>query len=58
MLSALLLFLQQRDDMVDERIKRQLDDVCIAIREVLAQLEDIPASNGNGKRNRAEEYIE
>lgn len=45
MLSALLLFLQQRDDMVDERIKRQLDDVCIAIREVLAQLGDPPASN-------------
>ncbi len=48
MLSALLLFLQQREDMVDERIKRQLDDVCIAIREVLAQLEDLPAPNAMG----------
>jgi len=38
MLNALLVFLQQGENMEDDRIKRQLDDVCIAIREVLAQI--------------------
>jgi len=38
MLSALLTFLQVEEGLVDERIRRQLDDVCLAIREVLAQV--------------------
>lgn len=38
MLSALLTFLQSEETLVDERIKRQLDDVCLAIREVLSQV--------------------
>jgi hypothetical protein len=38
MLDALLTFLQQDDNMVDDRIKRQLDDVCLAITEVLEQV--------------------
>jgi hypothetical protein len=42
MLSTLLTFLQHSEELVDRRIKRQLDDVCLAIREVLAQL-GVPA---------------
>ncbi len=42
MLSTLLTFLQHSEELADGRIKRQLDDVCLAIREVLAQL-GIPA---------------
>jgi integrase len=38
MLDALLNFRQFGEGMVDGRIKRQLDDVCTAIAEVLAQL--------------------
>jgi hypothetical protein len=38
MLDALLQIRRLGEEMGDERIKRQLDDVCAAIREVLAQL--------------------
>ena len=43
MLDALLQIRQLGEEMGDERIKRQLDDVCAAISEVLAQL-GIPSS--------------
>jgi integrase len=46
-LTALLTFLQPNEEMGDERLKRQLDDVCLAIREVLAQL-GTPVSVQNG----------
>ncbi|GHO77213.1 hypothetical protein KSD_49840 [Ktedonobacter sp. SOSP1-85] len=48
MLKALLEFLQHIEEVGDERIKRQRDDVCLAIREVLAQL-GIPVSPQNGR---------
>jgi integrase len=38
MLNSLLAFLQHGEELADERMKRQLDDVCLAIREVLAQI--------------------
>jgi integrase len=38
MLTSLLTFLQQGEGMADERIRKQLNDVCVAITEVLAQL--------------------
>ncbi len=38
MLDSLLAFLQFGEGMKDDRIKQQLDDVCIAMREVLAQI--------------------
>ena len=38
MLTALQAFLQQGEGMSDDRIKQQLDDVCIAITEVLEQI--------------------
>jgi integrase len=38
MLGSLLAFLQHNGMMADERIKGQLDDVCLAIAEVLAQV--------------------
>jgi len=39
MLDALLQIRTLGEEMGDERIKRQLDEVCIAITEVLSQLE-------------------
>lgn len=40
MLDSLLTFLQQNDMMTDDRIKGQLDDVCLAITEVLEQVRE------------------
>lgn len=49
MLDSLLTFLQQGEGMGDDRIKQQLDDVCIAITEVLAQMEE-PSLNPTNKK--------
>lgn len=38
MLATLLTSLQQEENGMDERIRRQLDDVCIAIKEVIVQI--------------------
>jgi hypothetical protein len=55
MLSTLLTFLQHSQELVDGRIKRQLDDVCLAIREVLAQIaRPAPTQHNEGELERKE----
>jgi hypothetical protein len=47
MLNALLAYLQRERETLDKRILMQFDDIIMAIREVLAQLQPVPRSHGN-----------
>lgn len=58
MLSSLKTFLQQGREMADDRIMQQLDDVCLAISEVLTQLDSNRQKTSDAMENEQEELNE
>lgn len=54
MLEALLNFLQQAKGTADDRILKQLDDVCTAISEVLAQVRSNPQKGSSAAQTKSD----